>query len=184
MRRLAWLLDLVLQVATIGLLVVLAVVVVLGVGFRYTGNALIWYDEVASLLLAWITFTGAGLAALRNGHLAFNGLLYAAPLPLRRVLFVVVEVVFVATFAVIGWASWAILAIFGTETLVTLPDITLAQTRIVLPVAAGVIILARLLTLPERWAELEAGHDPEMKEIEEEIARAERELARDEEPLR
>jgi TRAP-type C4-dicarboxylate transport system permease small subunit len=184
MRRLASWLDKALQLLTIGLLVVLAVVVVVGVGFRYTGNALIWYDEVASLLLAWITFTGAGLAALRNGHLAFNGLLYAAPLPLRRLLFIVVELVFVAAFVVIGWAGWAILAIFGSETLVTLPGVTLAQTRIVLPVAAAVIVLARLLTLPSRWTELEAGHDPEKREIEEEIARAERELAREGESRR
>ena len=41
----------------------LAVVVVLGVGFRKFGAALVWYDEVASVLLAWLTYYGAALAA-------------------------------------------------------------------------------------------------------------------------
>lgn len=180
MRRLASWLDVALQIVTIGLLVILALVVVMAVFFRYTGGSLIWYDEVAALLLAWITFSGAGLAALRNSHLAFNGLLYATPLPVRRTLFVVVDVVFVASFAIIGWAGWSILSIFGNETLVTLPAVPLSLTRSVLPIAAGIVILARLLTLPDRWREMEAGQDPESREIEEEIARAEREVGTEE----
>ena len=45
------------------LMTVLATIVVLGVVFRKTGAALVWYDEVASILLAWLTYYGAALAA-------------------------------------------------------------------------------------------------------------------------
>ena len=168
MRAIARLLDVLLQAVTI---VVLAVVVVAAVAFRYTGNSLIWYDEIASILLAWPTFIGAGLAALRNAHLGFNGLVLALP-PGPRLVAFVVEAVLVATFAVTAWASAVILPIFGTEALVSLPWISLAATKAVLPATAGVIVLARLLTLPERYRQTRAGVDPEALEIEAEIARA------------
>lgn len=177
MIRLARWLDIALQVVTLGLLVLLAALVVVGVAFRYAGHSFIWYDEVASLLLAWITFTGAGLAALRNAHLSFNGLLYALPLPWRRALFALVDAIFLATFAVVAWAGYAILAIFGSETLVSVPFLTRAAAQSVLPVSAALIIVARLLTLPERFREMIAGVDPEEKEIAQEISRATREIA-------
>ena len=171
-------LDLVLQVVTISLIVILACVVVLGVAFRYSGNSLIWYDEVASVLLAWITFTGAVLAVLRNAHLGFNGLLYALPAAARTALFWLVEIVFVAAFAVVAWAGWTILDIFGRETMTTLRFVPRSVVQGIVPVSAAFCILARLLTLPPRLADLRAGRDPEAAEIDHEIARAEAELER------
>ncbi|MGP1396646.1 MAG: TRAP transporter small permease [Inquilinaceae bacterium] len=176
MAWLARLLDWVLQIVTLGLLVTLAVIVVVAVAFRYSGNSLIWYDEAASLLLAWITFIGAGLAALRNAHLSFGGLLTAAPPALQAILFVIGDIVFHAAFWAMAWAGWTILAIFGTESLVSLPWISLAMSKAVLPVAAVVISLARALTTAERWRQMRAGKDAESLEIEAEIARAQRDL--------
>ena len=115
LTRLTHWLDLVLQVATIAMIVILSVVVLMGVGFRYSGNSLIWYDEVAAVLLAWITFTGAALAVLRNAHLGFNGLLFGLPLQGRLTLFWGVEAIFVVVCGITAWAGWAILEIFGNE---------------------------------------------------------------------
>jgi TRAP-type C4-dicarboxylate transport system permease small subunit len=179
-NRIAKGLDLVLQVATISMIVVLACVVLLGVAFRYTGNSLIWYDEVASVLLAWITFTGASLAVLRNAHLGFNGLLFGLPLPARRVLFWIVEALFLGAFAIVAWAGWTILGIFGNETMTTLRFVPRTVVQGILPVATATMILARLLTLPGRLDDMRRGRDPETAEIEHEIARAEAELARGE----
>lgn len=47
----------------------LAVVVLVGVVFRKAGASLVWYDEVASILLAWLTYYGAALAALHRAHI-------------------------------------------------------------------------------------------------------------------
>ena len=58
-----------LEGAVLVLLAALALVVVVGVGFRKAGAALVWYDEVASILLAWLTYYGAALAALRRAHI-------------------------------------------------------------------------------------------------------------------
>ncbi|MEC5325475.1 TRAP transporter small permease [Aurantimonas sp. A3-2-R12] len=176
MSRLARWLDIALQAVTLFLLIVLTGVVLLGVTFRYSGNSLIWYDEIASVLLAWITFSGAALATMRNAHLGFSGLLFALPRPSRTVLFVVVELIFLIVFAVIGWAGWAILDIFGNETLISVRFVPRSFVQSILPVSAGLIILARLLTLPERYRDVEEGLDPEQREIETEIARAETEL--------
>ena len=35
----------------------LAVEVTAGVLFRYSGNSLVWYDEVATILLAWVGYS-------------------------------------------------------------------------------------------------------------------------------
>ena len=43
-------------------MVALAVEVTAGVIFRYSGYSLVWYDEVATILLAWVTFYGSALA--------------------------------------------------------------------------------------------------------------------------
>ena len=132
----------------------LAGVVLLGVAFRYSGHSLIWYDEIASVLLAWITFAGAALATLRNAHLGFSGLLFGIARPGRICLFVTVEVVFLAVFVVIGWAGWAILDIFGGETLISVRFLSRSVVQSILPVSAGVIVLARILTLPERYRDV------------------------------
>ena len=48
------------------LMVALAVEVTLGVVFRSIGSSLAWYDEVASVLLAWLTFYGSALASVKE----------------------------------------------------------------------------------------------------------------------
>ena len=176
MARLARWLDIFFQVVTLALLVALLGVVLLGVGFRYSGRSLIWYDELASMLLAWITFAGAGLATLRNAHLGFSGLLFGLPKSGRIALFVLVELIFFATFAAIGWAGWAILDIFAGETLISVRFLTRSFVQSILPIGAGLIVLARFLTLTGRYCDVRDGVDPEMQEIRGEIARAESDL--------
>lgn len=178
MVRLAHWLDLFLQAVTLTLLLALSCVVVLGVVFRYSGNSLIWYDEVAAVLLAWITFSGAVLATLRNAHLGFNGLLLGSPPAIRMLLFWLGETIFIAAFAAMAWAGWAILEIFGNESMTTLRFVPRSFVQSVLPLSAGLMIVGRLLTLPERLRSTQAGIDPEAVEIEHEIARAQDELSR------
>ena len=178
MTRLAHWLDLFLQLITLALLLTLSCVVVLGVAFRYSGNSLIWYDEVAAVLLAWITFSGAALATLRNAHLGFNGLLLGSPPIVRMTLFWLGEAIFVAVFAAMVWAGWAILDVFGNETMTTLRFVSRSFVQSILPISAGLMILGRLLTLPQRYGAAQAGLDPEAVEIEQEIARAQDELSR------
>lgn len=158
---------------TIGLLVTLAGVVISAVIARKGFNAsFIWYDEVASVLLAWITFYGAAYTALRRRHLGFEGLVIACPLRLRLILFVIAEIITYAVFAVFGYAGWFILRIFGSETLVSLEWVPLSVTQAVLPIGAGLFILAQILSTPEALRRVIAGKTAEEEEIAEEIAKA------------
>ena len=173
MRATSKLLQRLLETITIGLLVTLAGVVISAVIARKGFNAsFIWYDEVASVLLAWITFYGAAYAALRRRHLGFEGLVVACPLRLRLALFVIAEIITYAVFAVLGYAGWFILRIFGSETLVSLEWVPLSVTQAVLPIGAGLFILAQILSTPEALRRVVAGKTAEEEEIAEEIAKA------------
>lgn len=54
------------------LLVLLTALVTYAATIRLFGFGLAWYDEVAPIILTWITFFGAALVALHRGHLGFD----------------------------------------------------------------------------------------------------------------
>lgn len=173
MTLLSKLLQRILEWVTVTILLTLAAVVISAVVARYVFNAsFIWYDEVASVLLAWITFYGAAYAAIRRRHLGFEGLLVACPLTLRLILFTIGEIIVLTVFAILAYAGWFILEIVGTETLVSLRWVPLWFTQSVVPIGAGLFIAAQLLSLPAALARLKAGRTVEDEEIAEEIAKA------------
>ena len=139
------------------LMAALAIVVILGVGFRKFGAPLVWYDEAASILLAWLTYYGAALAALKGTHIGFPKLVASAPLGLQRILLIIREVVVVGFFALIAWAGWQVIQILAGDRLTSLPWVPVAFTQSVIPIGGVLIALAELLTLPERWHEARFG---------------------------
>ncbi|WP_420405797.1 TRAP transporter small permease [Nisaea sp.] len=158
---------------TIGLLVTLAIVVVSATIARYIFNSsFVWYDEVAGILLAWITFYGSAYAAVRRRHLGFDGLLISLPMPYRAWLFVLAELIGYAVFAILAYAGWFILQILGTETLVSLRWVPLWFTQSVVPVGAALYMIGQAVSTPEAYARIRAGRSAEMDEIDEEIAHA------------
>jgi TRAP-type C4-dicarboxylate transport system permease small subunit len=82
-QHLRRILERLLESVCVLLMVGLAVVVVLAVIFRKAGASLVWYDEVAAIMLVWLTYYGAALAALRRAHLGFPTLIEASPRGLR-----------------------------------------------------------------------------------------------------
>ena len=141
----------VLEVITGALLVILAVEVIAGVAFRAAGRPLSWYDEVASVLLAWITYYGSALAALKKSHIAFPGLVNALPRGGRYVALLIREVVVLSLFLVLAYEGTRILGVLAGETLVTI-DIPVMVTQSVIPVGAVLFVVAELLNLPDRLA--------------------------------
>ena len=140
-----------LEVITGALLLILAIEVIAGVAFRAAGKPLSWYDEVASVLLAWITYYGSALAALKKSHIAFPGLVNALPRGGRYVALVIREVVVLSLFLVLAYEGTRILGVLAGETLVTI-DIPVTLTQSVIPVGAVLFVMAELLNLPERLA--------------------------------
>jgi TRAP-type C4-dicarboxylate transport system permease small subunit len=139
------------------LMIGLAVVVVLAVVFRYTGASLVWYDEVAAIMLAWLTYYGAALATLRRAHLGFPGLVGARSPTLRIVALIVAETLVIGFFLVIAWYGWEVIVILAGENLTSLPWVPVWFTQSVIPIGGALIALAEALTIPERWHEARAG---------------------------
>ena len=138
-----------LEVIVIVMMAVLAIEVTLGVAFRYSGYALAWYDEVASILLAWVTYYGAALAALRRSHLGVPELVRMLPPRLRVAVAMFAEAFVIAFFIVLGWVGYSVLEVLSTDTLVSLPEVSVIYTQSVIPISAVLFVIAELLMLPD-----------------------------------
>ncbi len=138
-----------LEAIVLVLVAALAVVVVMGVGFRKFGAALVWYDEVASILLAWLTYYGAALAALKRAHIGFPNLVRRLGQRWRLPVVVAGEAVVIAFFLIAAWAGWRVLVILEGSGMVSLPWVPTRLTQSVIPIGSVLFVIAQLLSLPE-----------------------------------
>jgi TRAP-type C4-dicarboxylate transport system permease small subunit len=142
-----------LEAITVLLIISLAAVVVLGVIYRWAGEALSWYDEIASVQLAWLTYYGASLAALKRTHIGVPGLIKAVS-PLYRVpLVILAELVIIGFFLMLAWYGYVVLVILEGDTLISLPWIGTQFTQSVIPIGAILFVIAEILNLPQIWRE-------------------------------
>lgn len=130
-----------------GLMVALAAEVTLGVVFRSLGRSLAWYDEVASALLAWLTFYGAALASVRRAHIGCPEVIERFGWRARRAFSVAAQVLVIAFFALLGWVGGSILPVLHTEAMVSLPWLPMSVVQSVIPVSALLIVIAELTHL-------------------------------------
>jgi TRAP-type C4-dicarboxylate transport system permease small subunit len=163
---LEWLLEWV----TIALMLALTIVVIVGVTYRLAGNSLSWYDEIASVLLAWITYYGAALAALKRRHIGFDTALLALPTQLRMAGLVAAEALVIGFFLLMTWAGLEVLDVLEGMRLVALTWMPIQVTQSVIPIGGALFILCELISLPEYWRMTAAGISLEHAEIEEEVA--------------
>ncbi len=150
-------LERLLEGTVIRLMVTLTAVVVIAVIYRKAGASLSWYDEVASILLAWVTYYGAALAALKRQHIGFEGLVLSLPPSLRLVFVVVAEVCVFGFFVLLAWTGWVVLVVLEGDTLVSLPSVSVQITQSVIPIGAALFILCEALSLPDYWRRMRAG---------------------------
>ena len=143
----------------IALMAALAAEVTAGVVFRYSGHSLVWYDEIASILLAWVTFYGSALAVLKHAHMGVPEIVRILPAGPRVAVTVVAQVFTLAFFVLLAWVGYSILEVLATDYLVSLPDVPAAYANSVIPISAVLIVVGQLLVFPEvlREARGEAG---------------------------
>ncbi len=130
-------------------MVALAVEVTAGVIFRYAGHALVWYDEIASVLLAWVTYYGAALAALKRAHIGVPELVRLLPPGPRVAVALIAEACVFSFFILLAWIGVSVLEVLATDTLVSLPQVSVAWTQSVIPVTAVLFVIAEALALPQ-----------------------------------
>lgn len=157
----------VLEWMTILLMVLLTIVVIVAVGYRLMENSLSWYDEIAAILLAWITYYGAALAALKRRHIGFDSVLLAIPNPFRLIAVIVAEVVVIGFFVLLAKTGLEVLEVLEGDTLVALTWVPVQFTQSVIPIGAILFIIAELLSFPEYIRAVHAGHSLEHPEIHE-----------------
>ena len=161
LRTLSRLLGEILAWVVIALMAILTVVVVVAVVYRKAGASLSWYDEVASILLVWITYYGAALAALKRSHIGFDSVLLALPTATRKVAVVVAEALVLFFFGLLAWAGWRVLQVLEGMSLISLTWVPVTVTQSVIPIGAALFILAELLSLPGYWRATVAGQSLE-----------------------
>ena len=141
----------------IGLMTVLAAEVTLGVVYRTAGASLVWYDEIASILLAWLTFYGSALAATKRAHIGCPEVVAMLPSGARVALRVAAEVLVIGFFALVGWTGWTVLGVLATDHLVSLPEVPVAYVQSVIPISAVLIVAAEIFGLPLALRSARAG---------------------------
>jgi TRAP-type C4-dicarboxylate transport system permease small subunit len=150
-------LDRVLEVLAAVLMVALTVIIVLGFGYRYAGYSLVWYDEIASIGLAWLTYYAGALAALHGAHIGFPGLVNAFPAALRIAATLFAEALVIVFFVVLAATGIEVLVILEGLTLVSLPEVPMQIAQSVIPITAVLFVFAVLLRLPDTLAEARRG---------------------------
>ncbi len=160
MEALSRLLGLILEIVAGSLLVALTTLVSVAAALRYAGTGISFYDEVAPILLAWVTFFGAALVALNRGHLGFDNVIRALPRLLQRAAFAVSETLVVVFFLALAWGGYRLLAIASGEHLVTLSWVSSPFVQSIIPIASLAFVAAELLTIPFAWRKLHAPAAP------------------------
>ena len=124
------------------LLAGLAVLVCLGVFFRYVMNSsLTWYDEFASYMLVWLTFYGTVVADYRRRHIGFELLVDKLAPPARRIVDVAGELAVLGFQWVLFYYGWVLTERMGDETAISLPWVKVSWISSVLPVTGGVLLV-------------------------------------------
>ncbi|MEP7275162.1 MAG: TRAP transporter small permease subunit [Betaproteobacteria bacterium] len=140
-RALEWL--------VIGLIVALAVEVTIGVAFRTLGRALTWYDEIASVMLAWLTFYGSALASFKRAHIGCPEIVDKLPWRARRAVSIVAQLLVIAFFVLLGGVGVWITPVLATDALVSLPSIPMSVVQSVIPISSALIVIAEGMHLAD-----------------------------------
>lgn len=156
----------VLEIVVIALVLALTGLVIAGAAFRYAGNSLSWYDELASIGLVWLTYYGSALAALRGAHIGVPGLVNLLPPAGRVVAILFAEGMVLLFFVLLAVLGWNVLVILEGEHMVSLPAVPLQLTQSAIPIGAVLFIVAEALRLPETLRDARGGGfvDVEIKE--------------------
>lgn len=167
--RIAGVLGKTLEWITIALMVLLTLIVTLAVIARLAGQSFSWYDEVAAIVLAWITYYGSALAALHRRHIGFDSVLLALPRKIRLSALLLGEAIVLVFFALMARAGFQVLEVLAGDRLISLTWVPVQFTQSIIPIGALLFILCQLLSLPAYWRMTADGISLEHAEIEEEV---------------
>ncbi len=159
----------VLEWITISLMIVLTLIVTLAVMARLIGQSFSWYDEIAAILLAWITYYGSALAALHRRHIGFDTMLLRIPRKLRILALLGGEIIVLLFFFLMARAGLQVLEVLAGDTLISLTWVPVQLTQSIIPIGAILFMICQVLSLPAYLKMTAAGISLEHADIEEEV---------------
>jgi TRAP-type transport system small permease protein len=137
------------------LMIVLFLEVTVGIVFRVAGSSLVWYDELASVLLAWLTFYGSALASVKRAHIGCPELVERCAPALQRALAILAQVLVILFFVLHGWVGLSIMPALMGDSLVSLPWLPMNVVQSVIPISSAMIVLAEAMYLADLLARRE-----------------------------
>ena len=150
-------------------MIALTAVVIFAVLARLTGNSLSWYDEIAAIQLAWLTYYGGAYAALHRRHIGFDSVLLSIPMPFRGWAVIFAEAVVIGFFVLLAYTGLEVLVVLEGEYLVSLTWIPIQLTQSVIPIGGILFVVCEVLSFPNYYRKCCAGISLEHAEIEEEV---------------
>jgi TRAP-type C4-dicarboxylate transport system permease small subunit len=173
MTRLRTCLERTLEAVLMAHLSTLAILVIAAVVLRAANAPLTWYDEVAGVLLAWITYYGAALAALKRAHLGFPNLVAALPPAIRVPVTLLASLIVIAFFLVAACFGLQVVILLQGDYLTSLRWVPISFTQSVVPAGAILFVIAELLVLPDRLREAATGAAPAEQHVPEPVEESE-----------
>lgn len=149
--------DRILEIIAVVLMIGVTLIITMGFVFRWADASLVWYDEVASISLCWLTYYAGALAALRGAHIGFAGFVNSLPANWRVAATAFSSFVTIFFFAVLAVMGTKVVQILQGDTLVSLPWLSLQVTQSVIPIASVMFVIAELLRLPDLLREARRG---------------------------
>ncbi|MEP7029569.1 MAG: TRAP transporter small permease subunit [Pseudolabrys sp.] len=149
--------DRILETIAVILMVLVTAIVTMGVVYRWAGASLVWYDEVASISLCWLTYYAGALAALRGAHIGFSGFVNSLPAKWRVAVTVFASTVTIFFFGTLAVMGVKVVQILKGDTLVSIPELSLQVTQSVIPIASVLFVIAELLRMPEMVEQAKQG---------------------------
>ncbi|MFA6266744.1 MAG: TRAP transporter small permease subunit [Pseudolabrys sp.] len=149
--------DRILEIIAVFLMLAVTLIITTGFVFRWVGASLVWYDEIASISLCWLTYYAGALAALRGAHIGFAGFVNSLPANWRVASTAFASAVTIFFFVVLAIMGTQVVEILKGDTLVSIPWLPLQITQSVIPIASVLFIVAELLRLPDLLGEARRG---------------------------
>ena len=166
--------DRVLEAIAVLLIVAVTAIVTMGVVYRWMGESLVWYDEIASIALCWLTYYAGALAALRGAHIGFSGMVNAMPANWRVAATLFSSAVSIFFFGLMAIMGIQVVQILKGDSLVSITEVSLQVTQSVIPIAAALFVIAELIRLPSLLRDARRGPlvDHELKDALEKVEAA------------
>lgn len=128
-------------IAGLALLIMVAIIPV-GIFARYVMNsALSWPEPVAIICMVSFTFVGAAVSYRAGSHIAVSMVTDRLSEPLRKVCFVIADLMLLAISIFILWYSSALCAELWEQPVAEFPLFTAGETYLPLPIGSAITIL-------------------------------------------